>query len=56
MVKCNTREYVAICVDMEVISTSKKRRKESYNRNTTQLFHDQCYANDDGLSAIFFAN
>lgn len=43
----NTLEYVAICVDMEGASTSKKRRKEvrqrkDYIRNATQLFNDQC--------------
>ena len=29
MVKCNTREYAAICVDMEGISTSKKEKKRA---------------------------
>ena len=46
-VKCSTCEYVlAIYVEMEGASTSKKRkkeikqRKESFTGNTTQLFND----------------
>ena len=40
----NTREYVAMCVNMEGTSSSKRRRKEvrqrkeCYTRNTTHLF------------------
>ena len=47
-VKCSTCEYVAIYVEMEGASTSKKRkeeikqRKESFTGNTTQLFNDWC--------------
>ena len=62
----NTREYVAMCVNMEGTSSSKRRRKEvrqrkeCYTRNTTHLFNDRfskCNATrNDGLSAIFFAN
>ena len=40
-IKCNSREYVAFCVDTEGASTRKKRRKEvrqrkeSYTGNNT---------------------
>ena len=40
-ISCNLREYVAICVDTEGASTSKKRRrevrqrKEGYTGNNT---------------------
>ena len=33
MVKCNTREYAAICVDMEGISTSKKEERELHSKH-----------------------
>ena len=60
------REYVALCVDIEGTSSSKKRRKEvrqrkeCYTINTTHSFNDRfskCnVTRNDGLSAIFFAN
>ena len=40
-IKCNSREYVAFCVDTEGASTSEKKRKEvrqrkeSYTGNNT---------------------
>ena len=33
MVKCNTREYAAICVDMEGILTSKKEERELHSKH-----------------------
>ena len=33
MVKCNTREYAAICVDMEGISNSKKEERELHSKH-----------------------
>ena len=65
-VKCNTREYVAICVHIKVLQPAKiggkrsSRGKKSYARSTTQLFKDRyskCNATRiDGPPAIFFAN
>ena len=65
-VKCNTREYVAICVHIKVLQPAKiggkrsGRGKKSYARSTTQLFKDRCSKCNatriDGPPAIFFAN
>ena len=61
----NTREYAAICVDMEGASTSKERRKEIRRGRTkgkTQpgfqgsMLQVQCHTNDDGLFVVVSPN